>query len=171
MSQGEAYQCVKGRVPEESEKHELYKNARTALAAMLDGESEPGVIMSSIVAVLHHTMPHYFWTGFYRVAGDELCVGPYQGTPACLRIRRGRGVCGIAWAEGIPIVVEDVHAFPGHIACDARSASEIVIPWKNPDGTVIAVLDVDSTLPSAFDECDRNYLMSLAGNYPLGLEW
>ena len=170
MSHGEAYQCVKGRIPEETQKRELYQDARTALAAMLDGESDPGVIMSSIVAVLHHTMPHYFWTGFYRVAGDELCVGPYQGTPACLRIRRGRGVCGTAWVEEVPLVVEDVHAFPGHIACDARSVSEIVIPWRNHDGKVVAVFDVDSTLPSAFDACDRENLMTLAGNYPLGLK-
>jgi GAF domain-containing protein len=168
MSHGEAYQCAKGRVPEEVEKAALYQKAAGQLAALLDGESDPGVIMSSIVAVLHHTMPHYFWTGFYRVAGDELCVGPYQGTPACLRIPRGRGVCGTAWAEGVPVVVEDVHAFPGHITCDARSASEIVIPWRNHEGIVIAVLDVDSTLPAAFDACDRENLMRLADQHRLG---
>lgn len=168
MSHGEAYQCVKGRVPDGAEKAALYQKAVGQLAALLGGESDPGVIMSSIVAVLHHTMPHYFWTGFYRVAGDELCVGPYQGTPACLRIPRGRGVCGTAWAEGIPVVVEDVHAFPGHIACDARSASEIVIPWKNHHGTMVAVLDVDSTLPAAFDACDRDYLIRLADIHRLG---
>jgi GAF domain-containing protein len=168
MAHGEAYVCSKGRLPDEAEKATLYQEAGGRLAALLDGESDPGVIMSSIVAVLHHTMPHYFWTGFYRVAGDELCVGPYQGTPACLRIPRGRGVCGTAWAEGVPMVVADVHAFPGHIACDARSASEIVIPWKNPQGGVIAVLDVDSSLAAAFDACDRQYLIQLADRHPLG---
>jgi GAF domain-containing protein len=168
MSHGEAFQCGKGRVPDEKEKAALYQEACGNLAAILDGETDPGVIMSSIVAVLHHTMPHYFWTGFYRVAGDELCVGPFQGTPACLRIPRGRGVCGTAWAEGVPIVVEDVHAFPGHIACDARSASEIVIPWKNHEGTVVAVFDVDSSLPAAFDACDRDYLMRIADQHRIG---
>jgi L-methionine (R)-S-oxide reductase len=168
MSHGEAYACVKGRVPEAGEKTLLYQEAAGQLAALLDGETDPGVVMSSIVAVLHHTMPHYFWTGFYRVAGDELCVGPYQGTPACLRIPRGRGVCGTAWAQEAPLVVEDVHAFPGHIACDARSASEIVIPWKDHEGVVVAVLDVDSTLPAAFDTCDRENLMRLCDNHRLG---
>jgi L-methionine (R)-S-oxide reductase len=168
VSHGEVYQCEKGRVPDAREKSILYQNAAAQLAALLDGETEPIIIMSSIVAVLHHTLPHYFWTGFYRVLGDELNVGPFQGTPACLRIPRGRGVCGTAWAEGLPIVVEDVHAFPGHIACDARSASEIVIPWRNHAGIVTAVLDVDSTLPAAFDACDRENLLALADRHRLG---
>jgi GAF domain-containing protein len=168
MSQGERFQGEKGRVPENAEKSALYQQARDALAAMLDGESEPGALMSSIVAVLHHTMPHYFWTGFYRVVGDELYVGPYQGTPACLRIARGRGVCGTAWAERKAIVVADVNAFPGHIACDARSASEIVIPWRNRDGSVVAVLDVDSTFPSAFDDCDRDHLFAIEDAHRVG---
>lgn len=168
MSHGEAYQCVKGQFPGEIDKASLYQKSRRQLAALLDGESDPFVIMSSIVSVLHHTMPHYFWTGFYRVVGDVLLVGPYQGTPACLRIARGRGVCGKAWSEGVPIIVEDVHTFPGHIACDARAASEIVIPWRNSNGEVVAVLDVDSTSPAAFDACDKDHLMSLAGRHPLG---
>jgi L-methionine (R)-S-oxide reductase len=168
MSHGEAFECVKGRLPDAEEKAVLYQEAGTQLAALLEGETDPVVIMGSIVAVLHHTMPHYFWTGFYRVTGDELCVGPYQGTPACTRIPRGRGVCGTAWAEGVPIVVEDVHAFPGHIACDARSVSEIVIPWKDRNDHVVAVLDVDSTLPAAFDSCDRENLSALADQHRLG---
>jgi L-methionine (R)-S-oxide reductase len=168
MSHGEAYQCVKDRVPDAVEKTALYQKAGTQLAALLEGETDPIVIMSSIVAVLHHTMPHYFWTGFYRVTGDVLRVGPYQGTPACIRIPRGHGVCGTAWAQGVPIVVKDVHAFPGHIACDARSVSEIVIPWKDRNDNVVAVLDVDSTLPAAFDACDRQNLMSVADQHRLG---
>lgn len=167
MAHGEQFQTGKGRLPDPGEKAALYLQAQETLAAMLDGESESGVIMSSIVAVLHHTMPHYFWTGFYRVVVDALCVGPYQGTPACLRIARGRGVCGTAWAEGKSIVVEDVNAFPGHIACDARSVSEIVIPWKNREGAVVAILDVDSTLPSAFDGCDRKHLLAITETYRL----
>ena len=145
--------CI--RIPDAVEKQSLYAEATAKLRGLLDGESDPVVVMSSMVAVLHDTMPHYFWTGFYRVMGDELVVGPYQGTPACLRIPRGRGVCGTAWDMGETRVVEDVHDFPGHIACDARSQSEIVVPWKNAAGEVIAVLDVDSTLRGAFDEVDR----------------
>ncbi len=167
MAHGEQFQAGKERIPDPEEKAALYRQARRTLAALLVGETEPGVVMSSIVAVLHHTMPHYFWTGFYRVVEDELCVGPYQGTPACLRIARGRGVCGTAWAEGKAIVVADVNAFPGHIACDARSASEMVIPWKNRDGAVAAILDVDSTLPSAFDESDRENLLWIVESHRL----
>jgi GAF domain-containing protein len=108
-------------------------------------------------------MPHYYWTGFYRVVGDELVIGPYQGTPACLRIAKGKGVCGTAWETGDTQVVADVHAFPGHIACDARSESEIVVPWRDAARGVIAVLDVDSTLKSAFDDKDRQALQNLLG--------
>lgn len=143
------------RIPDSTEKQSLYAEVTTKLRGLLEGESDPVVVMASIVAILHDTMPHYFWTGFYRVMGEELVVGPYQGTPACLRIPRGRGVCGTAWDMGETRVVEDVHKFPGHIACDARSQSEIVVPWKNAAGQVIAVLDVDSTLRGAFDEVDR----------------
>ena len=149
------------RIPDAEEKAALYTQVRQQLAAMLEGETDAIVIMSSIVAVLHGLMPHYFWTGFYRVVGDELVIGPYQGTPACLRIAKGRGVCGTAWATGVPQVVEDVHAFPGHIACDARSESEIVVPWRDASGEVVAVLDVDSTLKGAFDEVDREALEPL----------
>ena len=162
MSHGELFGVAKDRIPTAGEKSALYAQCRESLAAMLEGENETLVILSSIVAVLHQSMPHYFWTGFYRVVDGELCVGPYQGTPACLRIARGRGVCGTAWAEGRAIVVADVNEFPGHIACDARSVSEIVIPWKNRDGNVIAILDVDSTLRGAFDEVDLEALSALA---------
>ena len=119
-------------------------------------------IRSTIVAVLHHRLPHAFWTGFYRVCGDELRAGPYQGTPACLRIRRGSGVCGTAWAENRTLVVDDVEAFPGHIACDSRSRSEIVVPWRDAGGNVTAVLDIDSDLPAAFCDEDRRALERLA---------
>ena len=149
------------RIPDAAEKQALYDEAAAKLRGLLDGERDPLVIMASVAAVLHDSMPHYFWTGFYRVVGDELVIGPYQGTPACLRIAKGKGVCGTAWATGETQVVEDVHAFPGHIACDARSESEIVVPWRNGAGEIIAVLDVDSTLPAAFDELDRKALESL----------
>lgn len=150
------------RIPDALEKQALYDEAAAKLQGLLDGERDLLVVMTSVAAVLHDTMPHYFWTGFYRVVGDELVIGPYQGTPACLRIAKGRGVCGTAWETGETQVVEDVHAFPGHIACDARSASEIVVPWRDGAGEVIAVLDVDSTLKAAFDGVDLQRLLALA---------
>jgi L-methionine (R)-S-oxide reductase len=166
MSHGETFLVVKGSVPGEEEKHRLYRQARQSLIAMLEGESDAILLMSSIVAVLHQSMPHYFWTGFYRVVGQELLVGPYQGTPACLRIRHGYGVCGTAWAEGVTQLVADVHAFPGHIACDVRSQSEIVVPWRDRAGEIIAVLDVDSDQKNAFDAIDREWLETLATAFP-----
>lgn len=150
------------RIPDAAEKQSLYGEATAKLRGLLDGETDPTVIMASVAAVLHDTMPHYFWTGFYRAVGNELVIGPYQGTPACLRIAQGRGVCGRAWETDETQVVEDVHAFPGHIACDARSQSEIVVPWRNASGEVIAVLDVDSTLKSAFDKVDQAALQNLS---------
>src|SRR5438094_9585507 len=100
--------------------------------------------MSTINSVLAHRFPHFFWTGFYRVCGDRLVVGPYIGTVGCLQIEFGRGVCGTAAAQRKTLVVADVHQFPGHIACDPNSKSEIVVPVLDRDGALIAVLDVDS---------------------------
>jgi GAF domain-containing protein len=168
MAHGEHFQVTKGTIPSDAEKTHLYEAAERALSGLLAAETDPIVIMSSVVAVLHQSMPHYFWTGFYRVIGEELVVGPYQGTPACLRIAKGRGVCGTAWAENKIIRVDDVHSFPGHIACDARSASEIVVPWHDRTGRVMAVLDVDSSLLAAFSVVDETFLSALAANFPLG---
>jgi GAF domain-containing protein len=151
-------------IPSREEKHALYQQCEAELQAMLAGVSETMTILSTIAAVLHHRMPHYFWTGFYRDVDGMLRVGPYQGTPACLAIPYERGVCGAAWSRGAAIVVEDVHTFPGHIACDARSASEIVVPWYL-QGKMIGVLDVDSTMPAAFDETDRAALERLAAHW------
>jgi GAF domain-containing protein len=167
MAHGEMFNAVKGSVPVLEEKISLYENAHAAIITQLSGERDAMVIFSTIIAVLHHSMPHYFWTGIYRVTGDQMAVGPYQGTPACLHIAHGRGVCGTAWAEARTIVVANVHDFPGHIACDARSASEIVVPWKNKDGEVIAVLDVDSTIASAFDEIDAAGLEKIIQEFPI----
>lgn len=167
MSHGEAYTVIKGSIPESEKKRQLYQHASDALNAMLAGETDRVLIMSTIVAVLHQSMPHYFWTGFYRVVGDALLVGPYQGTPACLRIAHGRGVCGSAWAEARTMLVKDVHAFPGHIACDARSASEIVVPWRDASGEVVAVFDVDSDQTAAFDLIDHESLEEIAQRFPL----
>ena len=112
-------------------------------------------LMSTINSVLANRFPHFFWTGFYRVCGDRLVVGPYIGTVGCLQIEFGRGVCGTAAAKRETIIVPDVNAFPGHIACDPNSKSEIVVPLFDRDGVLIAVLDVDSDRIDNFDEVDR----------------
>ncbi|MFI4935982.1 MAG: GAF domain-containing protein [Caulobacterales bacterium] len=127
------------------------------IAAVLEGEANLTARMATVAAMLAQAFDHYFWTGFYVVdpaKGDELVVGPYQGTLGCLRIAFGRGVCGTAAAERRTLIVPDVEAFPGHIACDARSRSEIVVPVIGPSGRLIGVFDVDSTDLAAFDEAD-----------------
>ena len=127
------------------------------IAAVLAGEPNVTARQATIAAMLAAEFGHYFWTGFYLVDPDkpgELVVGPYQGTLGCLRIAFGRGVCGTAAAERRTIVVPDVDAFPGHIACDSRSRSEIVVPVLGPDRELMGVLDVDSTETAAFDEDD-----------------
>ena len=110
--------------------------------------------MASAAALLHGKMPHFFWTGFYRLIDGDLLVGPYQGPLACMQLERGKGVCWAAVERGEPVLVPDVHAFPGHIACDARSKSELVVPLKDSEGNVVAVLDVDADRIDAFDEVD-----------------
>jgi len=112
-------------------------------------------LMATINSVLSHRFPHFLWTGFYRVCGDRLAVGPYIGTIGCLQIEFGRGVCGTAAAKRETIIVPDVNQFPGHIACDPSSRSEIVVPVFDREGTLIAVLDVDSDQLDSFDEEDR----------------
>ena len=115
-------------------------------------------LMATINSVLANRFDTYFWTGFYRVCGDRLIVGPYIGTLGCLQIEFGRGVCGTAAARRETVIVPDVNQFPGHIACDANSKSEIVVPVFGPDRELIAVLDVDSDQLNAFDEVDREWL-------------
>ncbi len=114
------------------------------------------------MALLHHKMKHFFWTGVYRVIGEDLVVGPYQGPLACAVLERGLGVCRAAVERRGTIVVPDVHAFEGHIACDARSRSEIVVPLIDGDGTVLGVLDVDSDAPGAFGSVDAEGLERIA---------
>jgi L-methionine (R)-S-oxide reductase len=115
-------------------------------------------LMSTINSVLAHAFPHFYWTGFYRVCGDRLVVGPYIGTVGCLQIEIGRGVCGTAAARRETVIVPDVSAFPGHIACDPNSKSEIVVPVFGPAGELIAVLDVDSDRLDAFGDEDARGL-------------
>jgi len=112
-------------------------------------------LMATINSILANRFPHYFWTGFYRVCGDRLVVGPYIGTVGCLQIEFGRGVCGTAAARRETVIVPDVTKFPGHIACDPNSKSEIVVPVFDSSGALIAVLDVDSSELDAFDDEDR----------------
>ncbi|HWW61104.1 MAG TPA: GAF domain-containing protein [Thermoanaerobaculia bacterium] len=120
-------------------------------------------LMATINSVLANRFPHFFWTGFYRVCGERLIVGPYIGTVGCLQIEFGKGVCGTAAARRETVIVPDVTKFPGHIACDANSKSEIVVPVFGPAGELIAVLDVDSDELDAFDEEDRMGLEKLVG--------
>jgi L-methionine (R)-S-oxide reductase len=129
---------------------------------MLEGTTDAIAGMATTSALLHHAFQH-LWSGFYRVVepGRLMRVGPYQGTLGCLEITFGRGVCGTAAAEGRTVVVPDVHAFPGHITCDARSRSEIVVPVFGADGALLAVLDIDNAEPAMFDAVDAEGLEQL----------
>jgi L-methionine (R)-S-oxide reductase len=138
---------------------EAYEELRGQVEAVLKGIDDPIAGMATISALIHHGFGH-LWTGFYRVAEPDrlLRIGPYQGTLGCMEIAFGQGVCGTAAAERRTVIVEDVNAFPGHIACDPRSRSEIVVPVIDGDGEMIAVLDIDSDRPSMFGEADRDGL-------------
>ena len=138
-------------------KAERYAALAQEVAAVLDGERNVIARLATVAAMLAQAFEHYFWAGFYLVdpaKADELVVGPYQGTLGCLRIAFGRGVCGTAAAERRTVIVPDVEAFPGHIACDSRARSEIVVPVFAPGGALIGVFDVDSTELAAFDDTD-----------------
>ena len=144
-----------------ADKGERYAELAAEIAAVLSAEPNVTARMATVASMLHDAFDSYFWTGFYVVdpdEGDELVVGPYQGTLGCLRIAFGRGVCGAAAALRQTQLVEDVHAFPGHIACDSRSNSEIVVPVFDKAGALIAVFDVDSTELAAFDAVDAEWL-------------
>jgi L-methionine (R)-S-oxide reductase len=142
-------------------KPNAYEELGAACRATLEGMTDPIAAMATMSALLHHGFGH-LWTGFYRVVGaDLLRVGPYQGTLGCLEIRFGKGVCGTAAQERRTVIVPDVHAFPGHITCDARSRSEIVVPVFDSSGALVAVLDIDSDKPNAFDDEDRVHLEKL----------
>jgi L-methionine (R)-S-oxide reductase len=142
-------------------KAERYAAVAEEIASVLEGEPNLTARMATVAGMLANSFDHYFWTGFYVVdpqKPDELVVGPYQGTLGCLRIAFGRGVCGTAAALRATQLVPDVEAFPGHIACDSRSQSEIVVPVFDEAGRLIAVFDVDSEAKAAFDETDRTWL-------------
>ena len=149
-----------------ADKAARYAEVEDEILAVLEGESNRVARMATVASMLADAFPAFFWTGFYLVdeaKGDELVVGPYQGTLGCLRIAFGRGVCGAAAATRQTQIVEDVHAFPGHIACDSRSESEIVVPVSDASGALIAVFDVDATEKAAFDAVDAEALERLLG--------
>jgi GAF domain-containing protein len=143
-----------------------YETAYDAIVAVWRDEGgetlDDIALMATINSILSRQFPHFFWTGFYRVCGGRLVVGPYIGTVGCLQIEFGRGVCGTAAARRETLIVPDVTRFPGHIACDPNSKSEIVVPVFAPDGELIAVLDVDSDQLDAFDGDDRAGLERIA---------
>jgi GAF domain-containing protein len=149
-----------------ADKRVRYGELAAEVASVLDGEPDVTARMATVSSMLHHAFDAFSWTGFYVVdpdRGDVLKVGPYQGSLGCLRIPFGRGVCGAAAAERRTVIVEDVNAFPGHIACDSRSKSEIVAPVFDPSGRLIAVFDVDSDRPAAFDETDAQGIEAILG--------
>ena len=127
------------------------------IRSLIAGETDQVAVMSNVAAAIHQEMK-FWWTGFYRVVGSELVLGPFQGPVACMHIPFGRGVCGTAWQREQTIVVPDVEQFPGHIACSSASRSEIVVPVFDKEGRVTAVLDIDSERLATFDETDQRYL-------------
>ena len=151
------------RAMEAAEKKAIYRQLQLELDAVLAGVDDPITAMSTAACVLHQRLPYASWTGFYRVVAPRLLrVGPYQGPLGCLEIPFDRGVCGAAARDGAVQLVPDVHTFPGHIACDSEARSEIVIPIRNAKGDLVAVLDLDSHEPAAFDDNDREGLERIA---------
>ena len=141
-------------------KQDDYKLLLSQVKAMVKGESDAVANMANVAALIQETF-RFWWTGFYRVIGEQLVLGPFQGPVACTRIGFGKGVCGTAWKEKKTIVVEDVEQFPGHIACSSESKSEIVVPLLK-DGEVIGVLDIDSEHLATFDDTDKEWLEQIA---------
>ena len=146
----------------ETSRASQYKAVFQRIEALLDGEDDWIAAMATVAGELHHAFEYYHWTGFYRAVSEALLVvGPYQGGHGCLRIAFDRGVCGAAARTQATQLVPDVEAFAGHIACSSTTRSEIVVPVLTPGGTLLAVLDVDSDFPAAFDETDRHHLEAL----------
>jgi GAF domain-containing protein len=139
-----------------TDKQEQYKSLIPQIEALLEGEDDPIANQANTIAALKEQFK-WFWVGFYAVKNGELVLGPFQGPVACTRIAKGKGVCGAAWEQGKTLIVPDVDAFPGHIACSSLSRSEIVVPIYQ-DNKVVAVLDVDSEELDQFDQADAQYL-------------
>lgn len=144
---------------DKTKKSGRYQRLYDQIKTLIDKSSNnPLSNMATINAVLHHKMETFFWTGFYLLQDGKLQVGPYQGSLACINLAKDTGVCWAAINQAKSLVVADVHAFPGHIACDSRSASEVVVLLKNKQGEVVGVMDVDSEKPNSFDEVDAQWL-------------
>jgi L-methionine (R)-S-oxide reductase len=146
---------------DKEQKISRYERIGEQLAGLLVKTSDPVARMATVAALLFHKFDHYFFCGFYRLLDGDLVVGPYQGPLACQVLARGRGVCWEAVKRGEAVIVPDVHAFSGHIACDARSLSEIVVPVRDGSGAIVAVLDVDSDKVGQFDAADAAGLQSI----------
>lgn len=143
---------------EESKKLNRYKRIYSQLSELLPKSNDTLARMATVLAVLHHKMDYYFWTGFYFLKDGQLIVGPYQGPVACQELEKGKGVCWAGIQRQEPVIVQDVEQFPGHIACDPRSKSEIVLPVRNNNNEIIGVLDIDGKELNAFDQTDRQEL-------------
>jgi GAF domain-containing protein len=152
-------------------KPERYAELRLRVQGLLEGEHDWLANLANVTAAVYEWLPDLNWAGVYLLKGGELVLGPFQGRPACVRIAVGSGVCGTAVAEDATQVVADVHAFPGHIACDPRSRSEIVVPMRDANGRVVAVLDLDSDRPATFDEEDRLGLEALVAHVAQAIDW
>jgi L-methionine (R)-S-oxide reductase len=148
---------------DKNKKQGRYNRIYKQLEGLLTATKDKTAKMATIAAVLHHKMDYFFWTGFYLLRDGELTVGPYQGPVACLVLKKDTGVCWAGINEKKALVVADVDQFPGHIACDSRSRSEIVIPLKNENGEIYGVMDVDSKELESFDEVDRMNLERIVG--------
>ena len=145
------------------DKKDKYETLCAQIKSLVEGEKNVVGVLSNVSSIMHETFPEsYFWVGFYLVSGEELILGPFQGSVACYRIKKGRGVCGTAWTENSTLIVDDVEAFPTHIACSSLSRSEIVVPIHGSNGDVYGVIDIDSTELAAFDTTDRLYLEKIA---------
>jgi L-methionine (R)-S-oxide reductase len=148
-----------------ADKAELYRELAVQLEALFAGERDAIANAANTAALLYQTLPNLNWAGFYFLrAKDELVLGPFQGKPACVRIAAGQGVCGAAIARRQTVLVDDVHAFPGHIACDIESRSELVVPLLQ-DGAILGVLDLDSPLTGRFDAQDQAGVERIASLY------
>lgn len=144
-----------------ADKAEFYRQLAQQLQGLFDGETDMIANAANMSALIYHTLPDLNWAGVYLLKGEQLVLGPFQGKPACVRIPVGRGVCGTAIERRSSVLVEDVHAFPGHIACDAASRSELVVPIFR-GGEAIGVIDLDSPLPARFDKADQAGIEHLA---------
>lgn len=143
------------------QKKSRYDRIKAQLKDILAKCEDQEARMASVVALLHHKMSHFFWTGFYELKNERLIVKMYQGPIACMELKKDTGVCWAAINNGKPMIVPDVNIFPGHIACDSRSKSEICIPFRDKSGLIKAVLDIDSDVPANFDETDEAELQQI----------